>query len=130
MTASKTILVVDDDPDILEQLKLVLSGDGYEVVAAGSHQEAEELLVSMAPDLAIVDLMMEEKDSGFVLCHQIRKLHPNTAVIILTAVRAATGLSFEAQSPAARSWVQADCVIDKPVRPEFLRNKVRQLLDA
>ena len=82
----------------------------------------------MQPDLAVVDLMMEHKDSGLVLCQQIRRLFPGTPIIILTAVRGATGLSFDARNTQAKSWIQADSVMDKPVRPEYLRNEVRRLL--
>jgi two-component system alkaline phosphatase synthesis response regulator PhoP len=80
------------------------------------------------PDLAIVDLMMEQPDSGFVLCHQIRKLYPETPIILLTSVTAQTGMSFDTQSESARSWIQADTIMDKPVRAEQLRAEVNKLL--
>jgi len=128
MTALKKLLVVDDDPDILEQLGHVLKANGYEVTTSDSAANAEESLISFQPDLAIVDLMMEQMDSGFVLCHQIKNLYPNTPIIMLTAVRAATGLGFDAKSPEAKSWIKADCILDKPVRAEELLNSVRKLL--
>ncbi|HAK95807.1 MAG TPA: response regulator [Planctomycetes bacterium] len=129
MSAKKRILIVDDDPDVVDQLTLALQGQGYEIVSAGSQAEAEETLLTVRPDLAIFDLMMEEKDSGFVLCHHMKKLYPETPVIMLTAVTAATGISFSAQSPEARSWIKADKVLDKPVRPEQIRVEVRKLLN-
>jgi two-component system alkaline phosphatase synthesis response regulator PhoP len=119
---------VDDDPDVVDQLTVTLQGEGYEVHAGYSQQEAEELLLSVKPDLAILDLMMEQMDSGFVLCHYLKKLYPQTPVILLTAVTAATGLSFATASPNAQSWVKADRVLDKPVRPEQIRSEVRRLL--
>ena len=128
MTAKKKILIVDDDPDIVEQLTLSLTAHGYDVVAAGSQKEAEEVLLSVRPDLAILDLMMEHMDSGFVLCHEVKKLYPETPVILLTAVTASTGLTFDAQSAEARSWVKADKILDKPVRPEQIRVEVHRLL--
>jgi len=128
MDTPKKILVVDDDIDLLEQVATILTGDGYEVHQAQGQEEAEELLSSFIPDLAVLDLMMENMDSGFVLCHNIKKLYPGTPVIILTAVQAATGLDFKARSEEAGSWVNADCLLDKPVRPEQLRAEVRRLL--
>ena len=122
------VIVVDDDPDVVDQLTLTLKGEGYEVHAGSSQQEAEELLLSVKPDLAILDLMMEQMDSGFVLCHYLKKLYPQTPVILLTAVTAATGLSYATASPEAQSWVKADRVLDKPVRPEQIRAEVRRLL--
>jgi len=128
MTAKKKLLLVDDDQDILEQLSLALRAEGYEVATAQGRQEAEEVLMLGQLDLAIVDLMMEEMDSGFVLCHEIKKLYPDTPVIMLTAVTAATGLDFHARSKEARTWVKADALLDKPVRFEQLKEEVQRLL--
>jgi len=128
METPKKILVVDDDIDLLEQVATILTGDGYEVRQAQGQDEAEEQLTAFIPDLAVLDLMMENMDSGFVLCHNIKKLYPGTPVIILTAVQAATGLDFKARSEEAGSWVKADVLLDKPVRPEQLKAEVRRLL--
>jgi CheY-like chemotaxis protein len=128
MSEPKKILVVDDDIDLLEQVSMILKADGYEVHPAQGQEEAEEKLSTFIPDIAVIDLMMETMDSGFVLCHNIKKLYPETPVIILTAVQAATGLDFKARSDEAGSWLKADALIDKPVRPEQLRAEVRRLL--
>ncbi|HBG25539.1 MAG: hypothetical protein A2Y10_05205 [Planctomycetes bacterium GWF2_41_51] len=130
MTVLKKVLVVDDDPDILDQVELVLKAGGYDVSPANSAADAEEFLNCTQPDLAIVDLMMEQADSGFILCYQIKKLYPNVPIIMLTAVRAATGLDFDGKTAEAKSWVKADCILDKPVRPEEILNTVRKLLGA
>jgi CheY-like chemotaxis protein len=129
MTNTVNILVVDDDPDVIEQVAVMLKADGYDVTAAGGEVEAREALLSCRPDLAIVDLMMESTDSGFVLAHHLKKLYPGTPVILLTAVAAATGMSF-AGGGESRSWIESDCVLDKPVRPEQLRSCVTRLLGA
>jgi DNA-binding response OmpR family regulator len=129
MSNAKKILVVDDDPDIVEQVTMILKKDGHDVHVAGTMNEAEEMLLAVKPDLAIIDLMMEEKDSGFVLCHRIKKLYPGTPVIILTAVKAATGLSFAADSAVQQSWLKADLLLDKPIRGERLRSDVDKLLN-
>ncbi len=128
MNVRRKILVVDDDPDILEQVTMTLSAAGYEVVPAESRAAAEEAMLATRPDLAIFDLMMEEKDSGFVLTYQIKKLYPDTPVIMLTAVTGATGLSFDALQAEAQSWTKVDKLLDTPVRPEQLRAEVRRLL--
>lgn len=127
----KTILLVDDDVDFLEQTALRLRADGFVVVTAEGQARGEEAVSSGTPfDLAVLDLMMENMDSGFVLCHHVKRLFPETPVILLTAVKAATGLDFHPQSNEAASWVKADVVMDKPVRPEQLRQEVRRLLKA
>jgi len=128
MTETKKVLVVDDDPDIADEIGLLLTQGGYEVTVATSQADAEEALLAGRPDLAIVDLMMEEQDSGFVLCYELKKLFPGLPVIILTSVKAATGLNFAPESPEEQSWVKADSLLDKPVRPERLRAEVERLL--
>ena len=130
MSESRKILVVDDDVDIVEQVTVMMESDGHSVVAAYSREEAEEALLTQIPDLAIVDLMMEQMDSGFVLCHHIKKLYPQTPIIILTSVTAKTGLDFPTDTAEFRSWMKADVFIDKPVRPEHLKNEVLRLLSA
>ncbi len=129
VTATKKVLIVDDDPDVLDQVALILEGAGHEVARAESAAEAEELLLSVRPDLAVVDVMMEHPDSGIKLCHDIRRLHPDAPIILLTAVHSATGLSFKSASPQAQSWIKADLILDKPVHPERLCNEVRRLLE-
>jgi CheY-like chemotaxis protein len=125
MSEKVNVLVVDDDPDVVEQLSITLKSEGYEVFAGSSQREAEDLLLTVRPDVAILDLMMEQMDSGFVICHYLKKLYPQTPVILLTSVTAATGLSFATASPEAQSWVKADRVLDKPVRPEQIKAEVR-----
>ena len=128
MQEQKKILVVDDDIDMLEQVALILKKEGYQVIQAQGQKEGEEALLTAIPDLAVLDLMMENMDSGFVLCHHVKRLFPETPVILLTAVKAATGLDFSPTSQDAASWVKADVLLDKPVRPEQLKQEVRRLL--
>ncbi|MFA6110340.1 MAG: response regulator [Candidatus Latescibacterota bacterium] len=122
------ILIVDDDADQVAILAIELQSAGYEVVTAGGEEAAEELLMGIRPDLAIVDLMMENMDSGFVLSHRIKQLYPETPVIILTGVAAETRLDFDFAATGEQSWVKADAWIDKPVRSEQLRGEVTRLL--
>ncbi len=128
MSKSAKVLVVDDDPDVLEQLSITLKADGHTVYTGSSQKEAEEMLLSVRPDLAIVDLMMDAMDTGFTICHSIKSVYPGTPVILLTAVTSATGLSFAGASPQAQGWIKADKVLDKPARPEQICQEVRRLL--
>jgi two-component system alkaline phosphatase synthesis response regulator PhoP len=128
MSENKKILVVDDDPDIIAQVSAVLGSEGYEILKAGGEVEAEEVLMTTRPDLVILDLMMEQADSGFVVAHNLKKIYPGTPVILLTAVTAAMRMSFDTQSPEAKSWLKMDRVMNKPIRPEQLKAEVRRLL--
>lgn len=128
MNSKKIVFVVDDDADALEQLSLTLTAAGYDVRTAASQREAEQLLLSARPDLAILDLMMEQMDSGLVLCHYLKKLYPETPVIMLTAVTSATGLSLHPATAGEQGWLMADTIMDKPARPEQVRSEIRRLL--
>jgi CheY-like chemotaxis protein len=108
----------------------MLQTSGFEVFSASSRAEAEEILLGQQPDLAVLDLMMEEMDSGFVLCHAIKKLYPGLPVIILTSVTAATGISFRSQDHRGRNWLEADLLLDKPVRLEEITGAVKRLLQV
>ncbi len=128
MSEAKTILIVDDDPDILEQYDLLLKAEGYKVVQAGGMAEAEETILTVRPDLAILDLMMAEKDAGFVLCNHLKRLYAELPVIIVSNVTPATGLDFRPRSSEEQSWVRADLMLNKPIVAERLRTEVRRLL--
>jgi len=128
MTTTKTILVVDDDPDFLLQQRLQLEGAGFRVLSADGQARAEELIASETPDLAILDLMMENFDAGFVLSHKIKKRNPATPVILVTAVTSETGIAFDSASSEERSWIKADAILAKPIRFEELRREIDRLI--
>jgi len=128
MTTPKTILVVDDDEDYRFQQKVQLEAAGFNVIEADSLAGAEALLESAKPDLAVVDLMMEEMDAGFTLCYHIKKKSPSLPVILVTAVTHETGLEFDAATKEERSWVKADAMLAKPIRFDQLRREIDRLL--
>ena len=67
MDSKKTIMVVDDNPDIITIIKTILEGKGYNVISASSGQELLNLLKNQKPDLIILDIMMPEMDGLEVL---------------------------------------------------------------
>jgi DNA-binding response OmpR family regulator len=81
--ANEKILVVDDDKNIAELLRLYLSREGYTVVLAGNGLQALDLYGSEKPDMVLLDVMMPELD-GWETCRRLRKLG-DTPVIMLTA---------------------------------------------
>jgi two-component system, OmpR family, response regulator len=125
---SFTILVADDDPDYLYQTITMLERSGYNTVAVESQSEAELYISKFRPDLAIFDLMMENDDSGFILCYKIKKKYPDVPVILATAVSHETGLSFSLDSEHERSWIRADRYLEKGIRAEQLDQEIMKLL--
>jgi CheY-like chemotaxis protein len=128
VTQEATILVVDDDPDFLLQARAPLEAAGLKVLAAAGAREAEDILQRQSPDLAVVDLMLEQADAGFALCYHIKKRYPRMPVILVSAVTSETGLEFGAATDEERSWLKADAFLAKPVRAEQLVQEVRRLL--
>jgi len=125
----KTILVVDDDQDLREQLRINLEGAGYRVDTADGVTTAHEYLAANNPDIAVVDLMLEHVDSGFSLCYHIKKSRPELPIIMISAVMTETGFSFDAATEEERSWVRADVFLNKPVRTEQLLYEIERLLE-
>jgi len=123
-----TILVADDDPAYLFQTVNNLGREGYKTVAVESQAEAASVILKMKPSLAIFDLMMENDDSGFILCYKIKKKYPDVPVILATAVSHETGISFSLDSEAEKSWIRADRYLEKGIRPEQLDMEIMKLL--
>lgn len=123
-----TILIADDDPDYLFQTVSNLERSGYNTVAVESQAEAESYISRHRPDLAIFDLMMENDDSGFILCYKLKKKYPNVPVILATAVSRETGLSFSLDSKNEKNWIRADRYLEKGIRAEQLDMEVSKLL--
>jgi two-component system, OmpR family, response regulator len=123
-----TVLIVDDDPDFLLQQETNLKAAGVTVITAESRKDAEALLDDQRPDIAIIDLMMEEMDGGFVLSYSIKKKDPTIPVIIVSAVTNESGYSFDAQTDEEKSWVKADAFLAKPIRFEQLKYEIERLV--
>jgi CheY-like chemotaxis protein len=123
-----TILVADDDPDYLFQTVFHLEKAGYKTMAVESQAEAESVIARHKPSLAIFDLMMENDDSGFILCYKIKRRYPDVPVILATAVSHETGMSFSIDSEQERAWIRADRYLEKGIRPEQLDQEIMKLL--
>jgi len=121
MDAAK-ILVVDDEPDILEFLRYNLEKEGYEVETASNGEDGIALAEKMKPDLIILDIMMPKLD-GVEVCRQLRSKPPfrNTVITFLTARE-------EDYSQIAALDVGGDDYITKPIRPRVFLSRVKALL--
>ena len=117
-----TILLVDDEPDILEIVGYNLSAEGYNVITAEDGIEAVKLAKKKKPQLIILDVMMPEMD-GIEACEQIRKI-PELSETIITFLTA----RGEDYSQMAGFDAGADDYITKPIKPKVLVSKVNALL--
>ncbi|MDT8309575.1 MAG: response regulator [Bacteroidales bacterium] len=122
------IFLVDDDIDYLEQLKIQVESLGHTAVIANGQKEAERMLEAFVPDLVIYDLMMENKDSGFILAYKTKKRYPDVPVIIATAASAETGIVFSLEKEADKQWIRADKYLEKGLRTDQLQREINKLL--
>lgn len=116
------ILLVDDEPDILEIVGYNLTSEGYQVITAENGVQAVKKAKKEQPQLIILDVMMPEMD-GIEACEQIRKIDnlDNTIITFLTA-------RGEDYSQVAGFDAGADDYITKPIKPKVLVSKVKALL--
>lgn len=116
------ILLVDDEPDILEIVSYNLSSEGYQVITAENGIEAVKKAKKELPQLVILDVMMPEMD-GIEACELIRK-DPNLKDVVITFLTA----RGEDYSQLAGFDAGADDYITKPIKPKVLISKVKALL--
>ncbi len=126
MTDKKQVLIVDDDPDFLEQMDMMFKTRGYTTRTAPGRSEAESLLEEYTPEIAVIDLMMENDDDGFILAYRLKRKLPECAVLMVTNVTGETGLEFPRVDDSA-GWISADAVFSKPVRFEQLEEQLRKM---
>jgi DNA-binding response OmpR family regulator len=124
----KKILIIDDDIDYLGQVEMQLKSMGFETITAGSQKEGEKLMEESAPHLAIIDLMMENKDSGFILSYKLKKKFPGMPIIIASAVTAETGMNFGLETEDDKNWIHADKFLEKGIRKDQLEREIKKLL--
>ncbi len=118
----ETILLVDDEEDILEFLSYNLRKEGYRVYVADNGQDALEIAPRINPDLIILDIMMPKMD-GVKVCEELRKNRAldNTYIAFLTARN-------EDYTQIQALEMGGDDYITKPVKPAIFRSRVKALL--
>jgi len=117
-----TILIVDDEPDILEFLSYNIRKEGYKVYVASNGQEALRIVQQINPSLILLDVMMPVMD-GIETCQIIRKdLNLNQPIIAFLTART------EDYAQIAGFEAGADDYINKPIRPRLLLSKIESLL--
>jgi two-component system alkaline phosphatase synthesis response regulator PhoP len=122
MNTQTKILVVDDDPDILEFLTYNLKKEGYEVADALNGRVALQIAEKFKPDLILLDVMMPELD-GIQTCQELRKntLFKDVFIVFLTA-------RIEEYSEIAGFSAGADDYITKPIKPGALLSRIKAIL--
>jgi len=118
------ILCVDDDPDILQTLQMVLEKNGYVMAGANSAEEGLKRYREGSPDLVIVDLMMEKVDAGTSLVTQLRAEGTKVPVYMLSSV------GDELHGTINTQQLGLAGVFQKPIDPRFLIDTLKTRLKA
>jgi two-component system alkaline phosphatase synthesis response regulator PhoP len=130
----KTILLVDDDTDIIATNKMILEKNGYNTLTAHNSGDALKLANTRHPDAAIIDVMMDTPDEGFVLARDLRKSETTKKMplIMLTSVNdvnRSQGHKFRfSDKDRDDAWLPVDRFLDKPVKPETLVSTLQEVL--
>ena len=128
MPKKKRILIVDDDQDIIEAIRIILERGGYTVDAARDSGEALVYLTETQPDLVLLDVMMQSPDEGFQLSYRLKN-DPKFAsipILLVTSVGQKTGFKFSPETDEEYLPVQG--FLEKPVQPKVLLEEVGRLL--
>jgi DNA-binding response OmpR family regulator len=126
---SGKILVVDDDPDILDAVTMILESQGHKVVTARDGIEGLATLKAEHPDLMILDLLMPKMD-GFAVCKELQdprwSKYKDIPILILTSVREdASRRRYELETGLE---LNVDDYLEKPMLPDVLLKRVSTLI--
>ncbi len=125
------VLIVDDDPDIRDTLRIVLEGNGYEVAEAGNGREALTALEARRPALMILDVMMSTDTEGFDLAYKLRNNpdYQDLPIVMLTSFlgKVAQEGPDQYQHVLGEDW-PVKWLFEKPIEPKKLLAKIEAIL--
>jgi CheY-like chemotaxis protein len=130
--ANEKILIIDDDDDIVQAMRLPLESAAYQVLRAASGDEGLKKVKEVKPDLIILDVMMDTTTAGFQVTLALRNPEPSSEyaayrhipILMLTAIHTTTPLRFAPD----QDYLPVDAFIEKPIEPETLLKQVREYL--
>jgi CheY-like chemotaxis protein len=136
MARNKVILLVDDDVDFLAAHRMALEAAGFQVHTARNSVEALETAARVKPGAAVLDVMMDQPDEGFVLARTLKqdpRTH-NIRLVLLSSVNEINrrkGLAFRfSDRDRDEQWLPVDKVLEKPVRPKKLISLLETLMEG
>jgi CheY-like chemotaxis protein len=123
------ILVIDDDKDLQDSIRVVLEPNGFSVVSAYGPEEGLQMVRSEKPDLIILDVLMPNNFEGFTVARTIREELNlrELPIILLTAVHVVKKVPY--RFAPHEEYLPVDYFFDKPVQPEVLVDKIKELLN-
>ncbi len=130
---NQKILIIDDDLDIVEAMRMPLEANSYDVITANCGREGLREAREELPDLIILDVMMETDTEGFHVAYELRSEEPDSQykscrkipILMVTAISRQKGVSFSPEKDEA--FLPVDAFIEKPIQPKELLKKVAEL---
>jgi len=125
---AKKIMIIDDDIDLVEALRLTLEDAGFEVIDAQEGKKGLDKMIKDKPDLVILDVMMGTQDEGFHIAYQMRNNDEikDIPIIMLTAVGQETGFTFDKEKD--EDFLPVEEFLEKPVDPDKLLEVVKSTM--
>jgi CheY-like chemotaxis protein len=128
------ILIIDDDADAVDLIRIALEANSYDVFSAGNGTEGLKLVKEIHPDLIILDVMMDTATEGFQVSYQLKSNDPKseyrefcrTPIIMMTGVSQQMHMKFSPKQDG--DYLPVDEFLEKPVRIDPLLEKIKKLL--
>jgi CheY-like chemotaxis protein len=129
------VLVIDDDPDLVEGMRITLEANDYEVHSASNGNEGLKLVKEIHPDLIILDVMMDTITEGFQVSQQLRsrdsaspyRSYANIPILMVTGISQKMQMKFDPRQDG--DYLPVDEFVEKPIRFENLLKKVKELIE-
>ena len=127
MAAKKTVLVVDDDPDIIDTMEIILESAGYQVLTAANGTEGLAKAREFHPDAIVLDIMMDRESEGFHVSYELKndESTKDIPVLVLSAIGLKSGFEFNPETDGA--YLPVEAYVEKPLEPEVLLAKLAEL---
>jgi len=126
--SNKKILIVDDDRDYGDALRIVLENNGYEVNHVLNIRDGQKALERAKPNLIILDVMMDRHTDGFDLCYNLKhdEAYRTIPIMMVTAVTEKTGFKFSPETDG--EYLEADAYVAKPIPVAELLSRVNKMI--
>ena len=128
----KKVLIVDENPDVMESMKLILKAYGYQIFEASNSNEGLKKITEINPDLVILDVITNGNTEGFRLSHKLRTPDPEYAayskipILMLAVMDRARYTSFSPKTGG--DYLPADGLVEIPVSPHVIVEKLKELI--
>lgn len=130
MSPPKMILLIDDDRDIHDAVRMILEPEGYRIESVLTGPDGLEAARRIRPDLILIDVMLTSPSEGFHLAYEMKRDESlaDIPIVFISAIGETTGMNFASEQGS--DYLPSEDFIEKPFDPSGLRDSVRRILSA